>query len=70
MYLKHVMIDGCKWLLVVARGCIYTLGTRSAQSPFILHMHECLYLFMDDFECVIMWMLHMDRCLCTHVVLL
>ena len=58
MCLRHVMIDGCKWLQVVASGCswmhLHTLGTRSAQSPFILHMHECLHLFVDEIECVIM----------------
>ena len=52
MCLKHVMID------MVASGCLwmreYTLGIRTARSHFMLHMHEYLYLFMDEIECVIM----------------
>ena len=68
MYLKHVMIDmvasGCSWM------CEYTLDTRLTRSRFMLHMHEYLYLFMDEIECVIMWMLHMNECLCTHIVLI
>jgi len=66
MCLKHVMLDGCKWLQVFASGCSwmhYTrLGTRSAHTLLILHMHECLCLFMDENFCVITWMLHMDVC--------
>ena len=61
-----MVASGCKWLLVDVYA--RTLDTRSALSPFILHMHESLYLFMGEFECVIMWMLHMDGCLCTHIV--
>ena len=66
MYLKHVMIDmvasGCSWMRE------YTLDTRLTRSRFMLHMHEYLYLFMDEIECVIMRMLHMVECLCTHIV--
>ena len=69
MCLKQVMLDGCKWLQVVASVCkwllvdaLYTLGTRAAHTLLILHMHECLRLFMDEIFCVITWMLHMDVC--------
>ena len=59
MYLKHVMIDmvasGCSWM------CEYTLDTSSTRSHFILHMHEYLYLFMDEIECIIMRLLHMNE---------
>ena len=60
MCLKHVMFD---MLQVVASGCSwmreYTLDISSTRSHFILHMHEYLYLFMDEIERVIMRMLHM-----------
>ena len=73
MCLRHVMIDGCKWLQAVASGFpwmhIHTYEALDRlRHIFKLHMHECLYLFMDEIECVIMWMLHMDGCLCTHIV--
>ena len=59
MYLKHVMIDmvasGCSWMRE------YTLDTSSTRSHFILHMHEYLYLFMDEIECFIMRLLHMNE---------
>ena len=50
MYLKHVMIDGCKWLLVVARGCIYThnLGFRSAQSLYTACAYMYSYLYVVE----------------------
>ena len=66
MYLKQVMIDmvasGCSWMRE------YTLDTSSTWSHFTLHMHEYLYLFMDEIEYVTMWMLHVDEWLCTHIV--
>ena len=66
MYLKHVMIDmvasGCSWIRE------YTLDTRLTRSRFMLHMHEYLYLFMGEIECVVMRMLHMNEWLCTHIV--
>ena len=59
MYLKHVMIDmvasGCSWMRE------YTLDTRLTHSRFALHMHEYLYLFMDEIECIIMRLLHMNE---------
>ena len=62
MYLKHVMIDMVE---MVASGCSwmreYTLDTRLTRSRFMLHMHEHLYFFMDEIECVVMWMLHMNE---------
>ena len=68
MYLKHVMIDmvasGGSWMRE------YTLDTRLTRSRFMLHMHEYLYLFMDEIEYVTMWMLHVDEWLCTHIVLI
>ena len=57
----------CKCLQVDTRGCIYTLGTRSAHTLLILHMHECLRLFMDEIVMLshgfCIWMYVM----CTHV---
>ena len=59
MYLKHVMIDmvasGCSWMRE------YTLDTSSTRSHFILHMNEYLYLFMDEIECIIMRLSHMNE---------
>ena len=57
MYFKHVMLDVCEWLQVVASDCSWLHNTHYAldrlRHIFILHMHECLYLFMDEIECVI-----------------
>ena len=39
MYLKHVMVDGCKWLLVNAYA--YVLGTRSVQT-----LSYCIYRYV------------------------
>ena len=59
-----MVASGCKWLLVDA---LYTVGTRSAHTLLILHMHECLRLFMDEIVMLshgfCIWMYVM----CTHV---
>ena len=61
-YLKHVMIDGCEWLQVVASGCswmhTHTLGTRSAQS---LSYCICIYVFIYRLK---LDMLSYGRCAC------
>ena len=57
-----MVASGCSWMRE------YTLDTSLTRSHFILHMHEYLYLFMDEIDCVIMRMLHMVECLCTHIM--
>ena len=52
-----MVASGCKWLLVVARGCIYThnLGFRSAQSLHIAYAYMFAFVYGWTLMCC-----HMD----------
>ena len=52
MYLKHVMIDGCEWLQVVASGCswmhVHTLQALDRLNHFhIAYKCVCIFKLMD-----------------------
>ena len=71
MCLRHVMVDGCKWLLVVARGCMNThqaLDRLSHISYCIcMNIYTCLWMELNVLSCgCCIWMdvcAHI-QCLC------